>query len=55
MWGRVIVNLLSIVLIPILLPATILESICVNILIAWGQIRHAIIIKLDINRNKRHE
>lgn len=55
MWGRVIASLLSFILLPILLPVIILESICVNIMIAWGQFRHWIITKLDIKRNNRHE
>ncbi len=55
MWGRVIVSLLSFILLPVLLPVTILEGICENILIAWGQIRRWIITKLDIKRIKRHE
>ncbi len=55
MWGRVIASLLSFILLPILLPIMILESICVNIMIAWGQFRHWIITKLDIKRNNRHE
>lgn len=55
MWGRVIASLLSYILLPILLPVTIIASICENILIAWGQFRHWIITKLDIKRTNRHE
>lgn len=55
MWGRVISFLLSIILAPILLPVTIVASICENILIAWGQTRHWIIAKLDMKRRKGHE
>lgn len=55
MWGRIIASLLSFILSPILLPVTLLETICTNILIAWGQFRHWIITKLDIKRTNRHE
>lgn len=55
MWGRVIASLLSFILLPILLPVTIIESICTNILLAWGQFRHWIITKLDIKRTNRYE